>query len=192
MGEHTPAFKIFHFHFRCETAAINNIPSFQLSTIGVISSGDSRTDRSMMMDMTSVQWTIAEMAEQLYNGASFTLTDPRTDAPKIYGIIKEHLEDWKRIAMQSLVYNDIPLDDLQKLDALATEVYKVARHYIKDPIETGIFKRLEDINKRSFSPAPIKRPNAPDVKPTVLAKEHTSIADTIAQLTINRTGQWRQ
>ena len=65
MDEHTPAFKIFHYHFRCETPAINTITQNQINTIGLIVSGNRETDRQAMRDLVSVQWTIAEMAEKV-------------------------------------------------------------------------------------------------------------------------------
>lgn len=92
--EDTPAYKIFHWNWEVI------IPNFYLRSIedmdknGVYTSGHSDIDESQAKISTRTTRTIAEMAELHQSGCNIILGENARDAPKIFKICYDHLQDW--------------------------------------------------------------------------------------------------
>lgn len=185
--EHTAAYKIFHYYFRCYIAQHQLYSKEYLKNVGVPITGNKTIDSAMANSKTLAQMTIMEMAVHLDNGANLTLEDPRKSV-EIYQIIREHLTNWQRQVQTSIVISEAPVEDLRMLDKLASEVYKIAKGYMKNaPIQSGLFGKLRAMEQRRG----ITKHDSEPVKRTI-PEEHKPVTDTIKKESFQRSNnRWR-
>lgn len=185
---HTPAYKIFHYYYQCQVAQHFLYSEEYVTTFGLPTTENASIDKEMSSAMVPAQLTISEMAEALDDGVNVVLVDPH-DAVGIYHIINAHLEGWRKHITSGMGGLEPPIDDLRKLDVLATEIYKVGRCYMPDPEEgRSLLQNLSRLERRRG----VRRDTgvAPPPKHKVV-KEHTSISDIIAKETFQRNSRWQ-
>lgn len=187
--KHTPAFKAGNYWYEVMIPAIFLKSEAQLRVTGIIQSGDPALDRANLFAEMPAQLRIVDMADLLYEGATFSLIYPEKSVA-IYKIITDILTDWKHQVERTVVAGEVPLDSLRKLDALAVEIYKTAKLYIKPHDITGFFSAFDVLNARPMLPSPAATLRNNLTKPKV-KQEHTPIADSIAATVINGNMPWK-
>lgn len=184
--EHTPAYKMCHYLFLCEVAAMHLMTNEYMAASGTITTGDPALDRQMAIQPQQCQLTVAGMAEMLSEGVTITLVVPE-DSLRIYQIIYDHLTNWQRTLTDQPSYPDPPLEDLDKLDRLAAEVYKVARyHWKEEPYHGRLQQFLAGKSRqrmRIYRHTEAKTEHAP---------EHTPMADTIRDTVRRHAKPWKE
>ena len=141
--------KIFNWRFHCEVPYIHTLTPADLKIGGIVVSGDRDIDLAMTKQKIQTYIPISEIAEYHSKGVQVRLMNAERSVI-IYELILQHLNDWINHIQFSLNSSDIPVEDLEMLDALAVEVWKVARHYIRNSKEvatTPLFRKLRDINR---------------------------------------------
>lgn len=182
----TPAFRIFNYYYECTIPQNHLYDADYVKTFGMPTSGDPEVDREMARSRVPVNLTIAQMATHLDNGAAITLINQEKSV-EIYETIVEHLNDWKKKVSQSLTMSEVPSKDLEELDALAAEVYKIARGYMEKNIHDDPFARL--VTRQGYSNP--KRQEALPEEETSLPEQHSRISDSINKDTFKRGRTWR-
>lgn len=185
--EKSAAYKIFHQYFRCYIPQHHLYSKDFIETFGLPTSGDREIDRELANSDTLSQLTIADMAGHLANGANMTLEDPKKSVI-IYRIIREHLLDWKAVTDDPIDTTPPPVEDLRELDALAVEVYKVAKGFMaQDDGGSRFFRSLSGLESRRA----MSRFTPEESTQFTVPKEHKLISDTIAKTTFKNTHRWR-
>lgn len=188
--EHTAAFRIFHYYYKCWLPQHHLYDRSFMETFGLPTSGNREVDRELANSETLCQLTMAEMAEHLSNGANLTLETPK-DSVVIYRTLREHLMDWKGNAEDPIKRSEVPVDDLRKLDDLAGQVYQVARGYMEQDDNGSLLHR--SLNALGSRRAMTRHsPTEPAAKPNQLPKDYQPVADSIARTTFNRNQNWRR
>lgn len=190
--KHTAAFKIFNYRFIVQIAQMHLISQEELDNCWRVTSGNAAVDRTLAREIVQAQLTIAEMAKYHANGVSMTLATPE-DSVRIYGIIHEHLQDWKRELQSSVTLTTAPVDELRELDELAAIVYNVARYYWNNqPYHGKLNTFLQRINNsvggRVGRTRTVAAPAAA-AEPVPLTT-HTPMADALAKLSNSRRRSW--
>lgn len=195
-SKHTAAYKICHYRFIVRIAQMHLISQQALDNTWRVTSGNAAVDRAMAEELVQAQLTIAEMAEHHANGATMSLVNPE-DSTRIYGIIHEHLMDWMRQLQTSVTVSNAPLEDLRRLDALAGDVYLIARYYWqKTPYHGKLTDFLQKLSRtvggqvgRTSRRDPANILNEPAQQPEQ-TQVHTPMADALAKLAHTRTRSW--
>jgi hypothetical protein len=128
-AQHSAAYKLFHHRYHCITAQMNLYSKAYLEISGMVSTGDKNADRAMAHAPAQCWLTPAAMAEFLEQGATFAIKEPK-ETVEIYENINQHLQDWKNHVQKELNTSDVPWEDLRKFEALAVEVFKIARGFM--------------------------------------------------------------
>jgi hypothetical protein len=123
------AYKLFHNRYHCITAQANLYSKEYLKISGTLTTGDKACDAAMATSSVQIWLTPAAMAVFLNDGATFALIDP-TQSVEIYETINEHLQDWKRHLTLELNTTNVPFQDLRWFEALAVEIFQIARGYM--------------------------------------------------------------
>lgn len=184
---HTAAYKIFHYYFRCYIPQNHLYSNDYLRDFGIPTTGNKAIDQAMGASKTLVQVTIMEMAEHLDNGANITLEN-NAKSVEIYNIIKDHLAEWQRQVKNNLIITSAPIEDLRKLDNLATEVYKIAKGYMKNaPSQSGLFNKLRAMEQRRG----ISKTGEEKVT-RIIPNEHKPVTDMIKKESFQRSNKkWK-
>ena len=183
--EHTAAYKAFHYFFLCEVAEMHLMTKEFIAISGTVSTGDRELDRNMALQPRQCQLSIAAMAEFHSEGISINLVNPE-DSLKIYQIIYDHLTDWNQKVLEQPNIK-IPVEDLQKFDSLAAEVYKLAKYYWKeDPYHGRLQHFLTNRSRRGRI-----RIGNPKEHKTEHAAEHTPMTDAINAAMRKKDRPWR-
>lgn len=185
-SEHSPAFKIFHYYYKVYIPQSHLYSRDYIQQFGIPTSGNKAIDREMANSKTLAQLTIAQMADHFSNGANMILQES-SKSVEIYGIIRDHLLKCKQQAENPVGGEPPPMDDLRKLDELATELYKIAKGYMNEaPEDSNLFRRLDSLGSRR---AMRRERDLPEERR--VPEEHTPISDAIAKANFQRTKQWR-
>lgn len=172
------AYRLFHDRYECITEQMNLYSKEYLSVFGMVTTGDKKQDEAMAKYPVRVWLAPASMAQFLDQGSSFSLVK-REETATIYGLIIEHLTDWKRHLQFELNPYDVPWDDLRMFEALAKEMYPTARGYIKNlSAPFDMFSKMGGGVMRGLS-----RSKAPEKKDADKAtpEAHTPILETMRQ-----------
>lgn len=187
--EQTAAFKLFNYLYRVYIPQHHMYSNEYLKQFGIPTSGDSALDKAQANEMTLTQQTIAGMAELHADGAAIALEDP-SKSVEIYEILRNHLNDWSRAVHEAFHDINPPIEDLRKLDDLATEVYKIAKGYMKtDELNSSLVSGISSLGG-------LRRRRRRDIRQNVevsgegQAKEHTPISDTIAKESFAQRKRW--
>ena len=150
-SKQTAAFKIFQYHWLCSVQSIHLSSKEYLKEGGYVTSGIKEIDRAAMNAFVPIRPTIVQMAIFVDDGVPIRLKDPN-DAPKIYHIIRQHLNDHAKAAEYDINKSKVPVDDLRKLDALAEYIYPISRgmQLANGPAEHEFHKRLREFGGRGF------------------------------------------
>ena len=184
--EHTAAYKIFHYPFYFKVPAMFTYSELEIQDRGIPTTGDATFDRVLAEEPMNVRGTIKQMVDYRKEGAQITLNNPKEDSVRLYEIIVEHLGDVKQQLEQSLNVQLKDTEFLRELDALASDVYVIARHYIKtagsknSPL--GIFERKRRFGLQSKRPSKIQI----DVE-----KEHKNMSEGLSIKAMERKKPWQ-
>lgn len=188
-SEHTPAYKIFRYPFRCRVAAMHMVSQQYMEELGLVTTGDRETDLQLLRAPRDVQLTVAQMAVFFHEGVSMQLHDPQQDSVKIYEMLVDHLNDWRmRVNMSPHEVSNEVVEDLRMLDALAMEVYKTAKIYLPAKFqESKLFRRLGGLGAGMSNRLRAVTPGRePTPQPPLVAAEHNPIADAISRQVFKR------
>lgn len=191
----TPAFKVFHSKFLCLMSQMHLVSSEYLEQGGWPTSGDAKIDRTMAEQKIQVQLTIAAMAMYHADGVPFQIYNP-PDSARIYQYLYDHLSDWKQQIQMNPGTVDAPIEDLRKFDALAAEVYRYARFYLRDtmPFHGTLFNSINALaHSRGFSRGlpPKQSEEKPAAAHNPLPEKHTPMAESMAKTVAERKKSWR-
>lgn len=183
--EHSAAYVIFHYYYRCYIPQSYLYSPDHIKEYGIMTSEDRNIDRALAQSQTLTRQTIAEMAELFDRGATITLEDPSQSA-EIYTVLNEHLVTWVN-QVQSVNATEAPMQDLRKLEALAMEIYGIAKHYLKEaPGTNTLFKGLKTLEgRRGMS-------RISGVRESVtLPDQHTAVTEVITKENFRRGRKWQ-
>lgn len=186
--QHTVAYKLFHYYFKCYIPQYCLYSEAYYKEMGIPTTQDRAIDRTLANNPVLSQVTIAQMAEHFANGATLQLEKPEESA-KIYQLITAHLDDWQVISNDPLDTTEPPVEDLRKLDALATELYKTARGYLsRDQLGNRLFKGLAALESQRA----IDRhdPETNQNTSLTMPKEHHRVTELIGQASFKKKRQW--
>ncbi|WP_257292808.1 hypothetical protein [Endozoicomonas sp. ONNA1] len=157
---HSAAYKIFHYPFRCLIPNIDLVSDEEIEFFGSYTTGD--VDRDYFMASLPQQRliTINDMVEYRKRGAVLQLANVN-DAPRIYEIVKDHMDDWLNKTQRIGDSANPPMDDLVQLDELLRDLSPLVRLNGHDPkrpekakVDMGI---AEFMSTQSLTgPAPIE------------------------------------
>lgn len=190
--QHTASYKIFNYRYLVKISKIHmSTPAFAKAIVN-FTSGDPELDESMAREEIEVSLPVADLAELHANGVSFRLCRPEDSVP-IYQIIHQHLMDFRAAMVAEVNLYDIPERDLLALDALASDIYRYARHYMREAPTHGrlgsYFQQLRAARGgiTRVSPQEQKRKNLnEDGNP--LPVEYNSMAKSIMDYSRSRRG----
>lgn len=181
----TNAYKLFNYRFLVEIAQMHLYDSKWLESSGVVTTGNPVLDRQTALQPMVAQLSPAAMAEFHDEGVEMRLVNPE-DSVRIYQMIYDHMKDWQHAVNFNVNINDAPLEDLRKFDALATEVYKLARYYWKEKPYHGQFGQfLQSRGRRRTFLDGTSNPEA------INKPDHTPMADSIAKTLGDRKKPWK-
>lgn len=190
----TPASIIFHRYYLIRTSGLNLISEKSVELFGTVTTGVVADDIAMQSAMRTAQATIADMAVLLSEGASFTV-ESAEKANEIFDWIQRHLEQWNRVVNSSFNANDVPIQGLQELEALAQYLYPVAMRVRQSTrVESFLYRSLLDLVTRRNTI--INR----DAKPSKPGREKTeteevqpyrSISDDLVRTLEQRNSLWK-
>ncbi|MBE0438212.1 MAG: hypothetical protein IBX57_00400 [Gammaproteobacteria bacterium] len=186
---HSTAHILFKYYYKVYIPQAHLYSKEYITTFGIPTSGDREVDRNLANAKTLTQMTIVEMAEYLDEGANLTLEEPEKSV-EIYKVVKDHLSNWQRLINNPYEEVEVPVEDLRKLDALAAEVFKIARIYMKEePTGSKLFDNLNALTSRRFLKRVADTPEERAIKN--VNSEYKPVADTIAKTAFERRRQWR-
>lgn len=176
------AYRIFFIYYKCYVPQHFLHSQEFIDRFGMPTSEDRDIDRELAFSPVLARLTTSEMADCLDQGGSITLYD-NTQSVEIYELITAHIANWNQKVQYNEVGREPPIEDLRKLDALASELYKVARGYIE---KSGTGNRLSNFFNK---PKQVQRRSAEEKqreRQQRLPDKHTSITDKIAKIGFER------
>lgn len=183
---------IFNSRFSCKVPYLGLRSLDDVRRYGVPVSGEPDIDRGLAGHLVQTSLTIAKMTELFAQGIPVYLTNPETDAKKIYERVFDHLVAWQQVISNSFNPGNPPLEDLRNLLSFAKAVFPHAeRHATLAEAISGLQRKMDqhgvvpihDVFKRKppvvapkvtteaengLPPAPVDRP------------EHKSMAEAFA------------
>lgn len=179
----TPAERCFFIYFECLIPEAF-LYSQEIDALwGTPISGIRKRDQAAMTAERDMSICLADMAEYHARSAPVRLRNPY-DAWKMYTHVKDLLVSWQVAVQNDINRNDIPVEELSKLDSLANMLYNMAVRYGGVPekqIETrSMFNGL--------TAGRLKR--APVAVEPVVAPEYKSVVDEITLTAIERSRSW--
>lgn len=186
-SQHTAAFKIFHYYYKCWIAQHYIVTNDLNMMFGIPTTGQREVDRELANSKMLVQLTINEMTEYFDRGANITLEN-QADAVTIYEIVHQHLHDWKQAASFEVSRMDIPVEDFRKLDAFAAEVFRLAKGQMKEAPKTGkLANKLSQLEggRRAFAR------KTKQEKAELVPTEHKPLSEDIGKENFRRTNRYR-
>lgn len=148
---YTPAWRLFNLRYICLASNLVEVSSEYLATGRAIMNvtGNKTVDALAMGRMERKNMTAAAIAMNMADGNTVAITNLK-DCVQIYADIQDHLNDHLQASKQALHIDDLPpLEDLRAFEALALEVYKIAKKLEPRPdIRSSIFDNLVDMSRR--------------------------------------------
>lgn len=142
---HTNAYKIFHYEYHCRVPLRYVIDIEKLAVMGSYTRGSVEADAQTADEIQNVVLTIADMVKIREQEGFFELVDPEK-AVVIYDIICGHLKDHIE-NLQGSSMAPAPLEDLKKLDALASDIWQVARQFVVvETTSNDLIKTIMEMN----------------------------------------------
>jgi hypothetical protein len=186
--DQSAAYRIFHWYYLAFIPQHATYSKDYLTNFGIGTTQNREIDRELAKSLTLAQLTISDMAEHLDNGINIQLEDPKKSV-EIYKTVREHLLDWEKLVQESIGDVDPPMEDLRKLDLLASELYKVAKGYMQiAPSDSKLFQTIERLGSRRVMS---RITAAEQVKRAPLPEDYQSITDKIAKEAFAKSRRWR-
>ncbi len=184
----TAAYIIFNYIYQVYIPQHHLYSAEYIKLVGIPTTGNPSIDRELANSKTLSQQTIVGMSEMLDNGASMTLADPAKSA-EIYTAIREHLTEFDaRVRQGQISGDDIPHDDLRKLDNLAAELFTQAKYYMKaDATDSRLFNSIASLSSRPG----LRRNATPTEKKPIKQTDYQPISDSISKNAF-ATSKWRR
>ena len=186
--ETSAAYRIFHWYYKAFLPQYALYSPEYIQIFGTPTTQNRDIDRELSKSLTLCQLTISQMAIHLNNGISIRLEEPEKSV-EIYRTVHEHLLDWDRVVRDSVGDINPPLEDLRLLDALAVELYKIAKGYFQmAPTASPFFQTIDRLeSRRAMSRRPLNTlPPGREVAP-----EHKLITESIAKEAFAKSRRWR-
>lgn len=181
----SPAWRLFNLRYKCLATNLTEVTSEYLATGNVIMNvtGDKTVDALSSGRMEIKIFTAAAIAMLMDEGHAIAITD-MYDCVQIYNDIQDHLYDHLQNAKQAFHIDDIPpIEELRQFEALALEVYHVAKRL--EPraakVHGGVFDSFIEMSRRRNLIATnrfLKQHTEMDGQ----IKPYVSIVDSIEQL----------
>lgn len=183
----TTDYYIFNALFHCRVPYLDQFSKEELRDRPLPTTFIPEVDRRVMNQMVDRMLTIAQMADMFARGARIQVLNP-ADTKTIYQYIYDHLAAWLDYSKRTVHNVAPPLEDLEKLDALAAAVYKHARHTMMTDIhDSPLVRALRSRNQLVKKPTlkPIENmtvPNGELAEPEKqVLPEHTSMAENFSR-----------
>lgn len=178
---YTPAWRLFNLRYKCQASSLVEVSTDYLATGNAIMNvtGDKVVDTLAIGRMEYRNLTAAAIAMFMNEGHAVAITQLK-DCVQIYADIQDHLHDQLQAARQALHINDLPpIEDLRAFEALALEVYRVAKTLEPRPdVKSSIFDNLVEMSRRRNLIATNRHLKALDDRDGQL-KPYVSIVDDI-------------
>lgn len=148
---YTPAWRLFNLRYKCMATNLVEVSTDYLTSGKAIMNvtGNKTVDNLATGRMEYKNFTAAAIAMLLGDGHAVAITQ-LNDCIQIYADIQDHLHNMLIAAKQALHLNDVPpIEDLRAFEALALEVYRVAKRLEPRPeVKSSIFDALVDMSRR--------------------------------------------
>lgn len=147
----TPAWRLFNLRYKCMATSLVEVTTEYLASGAAILNvtGDKRVDSLAAGRLEYKNFTAAAISMLMAEGHAIAITQ-LNDCIQIYNDIQEHLHDHLIQARQALHVDDVPpMEDLRAFEALALEVYRVAKKLEPRPeIKSSIFDSFVEMSRR--------------------------------------------
>lgn len=146
--EETIAEKLFYKNFYVYVKNKAFYTAFELENVGFVSCGGVAEDTAYLNEYRLVKVPLVKMAEWNFNGESMKLYDLK-EVTEMFHILDTHMQRWTQIAPFLNASQIPPIEDFEKLDALAALLYPLAdidTTLIDDPALMMIFGNAIDFN----------------------------------------------
>lgn len=179
----TIAYRLFHEYFTVRIPAAFAYEK-QNSVTGTIDYDSQSKQELAASEMSARQYTIPELAVFSSKGASIVIEHPKEQAPKMYALVRDYLNECNYRVTTTINNPTIPMSDLRKLDEFARVVYQVARQY--EDIDTRGSKTdrgLRDLmSSRGFRRSSVDKEKSGEPKKLVAepVREHRPITEEIS------------
>lgn len=142
---------IFECRYQCRIKQRDQYDMDTLINRGIPVTGiDWMDDLADQQDVSRLL-TIDQMVEYCDRGVNFWLDDPKAYAGVIYTAITDYIQYYAELAD---AYPNLPIpdqEDFEKLDGLATNIYRLYRCYEQPREMSGLLGRIA-MRRRSFAP----------------------------------------
>lgn len=148
---YTPAWRLFNLRYRCMATNLVEVTTEYLSSGNAIMnvSGNKQVDTLATGRMEYKVFTAAAIAMLVNEGHSIAITQLH-DCIQMYADIQDHLNIWLQEARMAMHLDDLPpLEDLRAFEALALEVYRVAKRLEpRSEVKSSIFDAMVEMSRR--------------------------------------------
>ena len=146
---YTAAWRLFNLRYEVVSPDHAGYSTHYLRNNHINVTGDKQVDRARESQMSRGQQTAAGIAMLMNEGYSVGLVNYK-DCVQIYADIQQHLGDWRE---QTLFHSHPdgfpPIEDLRAFEALAVEVYELAKKLEpREDVRSKIFDSLVEMNRR--------------------------------------------
>ena len=146
--EETTAEKLFYKNFYVYVKNKAFYTAFELENIGFVSCGGPAENAAYLNEFRLVNVPLVKMAEWNYAGEVMKLYDLKM-VTEMFNILDTHMQRWAQIAPFLNASQIPPIDDFEKLDALAALLYPLANidtTLIEDPTLMMMFGNAIDFS----------------------------------------------
>ncbi len=205
----TLTWKLFNWSWEVEAPAIHLNDTQRTRLRGSFSSFDPEINEVMKNEMRVVNITIPKLAEMVYDQIQVRVMK-RDHIPIMYEMIVDHLGNWYNEITYAVAVVDPPIEDLRKLDLLASHLYPIVADIMgyNKPQNVTHFSGLEQFARKRPSLTmngvnpndPKKKMNIVDVpllggvpaSPDVAepAPKRNNIIDSLVNTAYARTQLW--
>lgn len=175
------AYRLFFYPRPCLVQQLFTVDPERLASVGAITTGDPVKDQENWHAWVSMSANAEAMCDLLDRGASIMF--PNTEVPyKLYLDLNTHLHDWLTYVEQHPALDEAPLDDLQRLDELASAVYPYASALIVGRESQSRQETFLANARRNGRLMLGSRNRLRPIRPIA----HAAVADRIAETILNR------
>lgn len=148
---YTPAWRLFNLRYKCMATSLIEVTTEYLQSGRAVMNvtGDKVVDTLSVGRMEYKILTAAAIAMFMNEGHSIAITQLK-DCVQMYADIQDHLHNHLEASKQAMHIDDLPpIEDLRAFEALALEVYRVAKRLEPRPeVKSSIFDSLVEMSRR--------------------------------------------
>lgn len=180
------AFRLFHMFHEVLIQEIHLYSESYLTQTARPVSGSREDDEDRLLTEIRAQFTAADLAEQLAEGAAFRFVH-RDAALRVYEDIQEHLKDWENYTRNDLMRAQAPVEDLQRFEQLARYLHPQVLNQVRakgsDLLLNSLFsRRISRFSKEQQAAVEERARGAP-----AATTQYRSVTESITQnLALNR------